>query len=487
VIDIDKEKSSRIEDQELIGEITCTLAEIVTTREGVLKRPLVHPQQPNSKRGFLLIRGEEVSSSTDVVHFSLRALGLEKQGFFSKANPFVTISRATESGDTFQPVYKSDVKKSNLNPIWVLASVPVQTMCNGDQERTLRVEVFSYNRSGRHNLIGSFDTCLAKLLQNGNNTTYDLINAAKQKKKGRKYTNSGVLTVESIKLEKRYTLLDYIRGGYQISLTVGIDFTSSNGDPNNADSLHFRSRQHLNGYQSAIRSVGEILDYYDSDHKYPVYGFGAKMPPYYDNVSHCFNANMNFNDPNVDGIPGILQAYDIALNSVKLHGPTNFSSIIRKVTEEAKENMEDTYQILLMLTDGIISDMEATIEQIVYASTLPMSIIIVGIGNTDFKNMDILDADDEPLVSRGKTMERDIVQFVPYRDFARAHPSVLSAKVLEEIPEQFLGYMRAKGIAPRMRQVDNSIFTQVTQVTPNDHRASAPILDLQDIQITYKV
>lgn len=39
--------------------------------------------------------------------------------------------------------------------------------------------------------------------------------------------------------------------------------------------------------------------------------------------------------------------------------------------------------------------MENTINSIIKAAYLPMSIIIVGIGsNTDFKNMEILDGDD---------------------------------------------------------------------------------------------
>ncbi len=54
--------------------------------------------------------------------------------------------------------------------------------------------------------------------------------------------------------------------------------------------------------------------------------------------------------------------------------------------------------------------MQATIDQIVKASLLPMSIIIVGIGNEDFTNMTILDADDKPLISSwGEIMKRDIV------------------------------------------------------------------------------
>jgi hypothetical protein len=55
--------------------------------------------------------------------------------------------------------------------------------------------------------------------------------------------------------------------------------------------------------------------------------------------------------------------------------------------------------------------MQKTIDEIVRASNLPLSIIIVGVGSEDFQSMDILDADDEPLYSNKykKNMERDIV------------------------------------------------------------------------------
>ena len=39
------------------------------------------------------------------------------------------------------------------------------------------------------------------------------------------------------------------------------------------------------------------------------------------------------------------------------------------------------YFVLLILTDGIITDLEATKMSIIKASNLPMSIIIVGVGN----------------------------------------------------------------------------------------------------------
>ncbi len=74
------------------------------------------------------------------------------------------------------------------------------------------------------------------------------------------------------------------------------------------------------------------------------------------------------------------------------------------------------YFILLLLTDGIITDMDATRSAIVAASTLPLSIIIVGIGQADFEAMNILDGDGARLTdSRGVPAQRDIVQFVPFR------------------------------------------------------------------------
>ena len=52
------------------------------------------------------------------------------------------------------------------------------------------------------------------------------------------------------------------------------------------------------------------------------------------------------------------------------------------------------YFVLLLLTDGVLSDMENTKAAIVKASYLPMSIIIVGVGQADFTDMNELDADE---------------------------------------------------------------------------------------------
>lgn len=62
--------------------------------------------------------------------------------------------------------------------------------------------------------------------------------------------------------------------------------------------------------------------------------------------------------------------------------------------------------------------MEETRHAVVQASKLPMSIIIVGVGNADFAAMEFLDGDNRTLRSHtGEEAARDIVQFVPFREF----------------------------------------------------------------------
>jgi hypothetical protein len=60
--------------------------------------------------------------------------------------------------------------------------------------------------------------------------------------------------------------------------------------------------------------------------QFPCFGFGAKVPNgVSDKTSHCFALNGNIFNPECDGLEGVLDSYKKALNTVELHGPTNFS------------------------------------------------------------------------------------------------------------------------------------------------------------------
>ena len=84
---------------------------------------------------------------------------------------------------------------------------------------------------------------------------------------------------------------------------MAIDFTASNGPPHAPHSLHYNRGSQPNQYLSAIYSVGSILEQYDTDKMYPVYGFGGKnvISPF-NKVSHCFALNGDIFKPEVQGI-----------------------------------------------------------------------------------------------------------------------------------------------------------------------------------------
>ena len=135
--------------------------------------------------------------------------------------------------------------------------------------------------------------------------------------------------------------------------------------------------------------------------------------------------------------------------------------MIRDLNNEVKKNLSDGlvmgYNILLILTDGQIDDLNDTIDEMVEASFLPISVIIVGIGNGDFTSMDILDADENPLYDRRRRKaDRDLVQFVPFNQF-KNDPAKLAEQVLEEIPRQVVEYYQHKGIKPLDDIDDESI------------------------------
>jgi len=447
-------KSEDLNKQDFIGGANTTLGFIMGAKGTTWSTDLFLPQS-SRPRGKIIVRGEEVVSCKDVAFLQFGASKLDRKDWFGlgRSDPFVTISRSRDDG-SFVKVWQSEHISRELNPIWKPVTIPVQVLCNGDLDRPLLISVYDWNLSGSHVLIGEFTSTLRELQPD---ESFTLENASIRKKKGSKYKGSGTFLIRQCTIEKRYSLLDYIRGGCEINLMIGIDFTASNGAVSTPQSLHYQGRgysgtsQHvdeLNEYQRAIISVGEILQAYNTDGQIPVFGFGGEIDG---KVNHCFPLTFDESRPEVTGVDGVMEAYQNAFDVVSLYGPTYFAPLLSKASYYASQECTQEYQsytVLLIITDGVINDMTSTIREIVHASDLPLSIVIVGVGSADFSNMDILDADDEPLRADGRVMSRDIVQFVPFREFSHQHYTALAREVLEEIPGQLVSYMSSKGFRP---------------------------------------
>ncbi|XP_014002679.1 copine-9 isoform X1 [Salmo salar] len=484
VYNVDSRSSNISKFKDFLGQTFCTLGEIIGSTGGRLENSL--SGIPGKKLGAIIFTAEELSNCRDIATMQLCANKLDKKDFFGKSDPFLVFYRSNEDG-TFTICHKTEVVKNTLNPVWQPFTIPVRALCNGDYDRTVKVDVYDWDRDGSHDFIGEFTTSYRDFSRGQNQfNVYEVLNPKKKGKK-KKYINSGTVTLLSFKVESEYTFVDFIRGGTQLNFTVAIDFTASNGDPSQPTSLHYMNPYQMNAYAMALKAVGDIIQDYDSDKLFPAYGFGAKLPPD-GKISHAFPLSGDNENPNCVGIEGVLEAYFQSIRTVQLYGPTNFSPVINQVARHtvlpefelssvcvrvplrSAQDVTDgsQYFVLLMITDGVISDMVQTKEAVVNAAALPMSIIIIGVGPAEFDAMEELDGDEVRVSFRGHFAERDIVQFVPFRDYMdRSGNQVLSmarlAKdVLAEIPEQLLGFMKTRGIEPRPALTSSDL--------PNLHR-----------------
>ncbi|KAF9900296.1 Copine-8 [Lobosporangium transversale] len=436
VYDIDDKNSDKFSDQDYLGEATVDLASIVTARGGQIGLNLTHPRfKFIASMGTIIIQAEELKSSKHVFSFSIKANDLTKKGFFkTRPSAFFIVERGNENG-TYSPVYRSKVREDDDDPIWDPFSIKESVLNNGDPNRSLRIQVMSHKENGTHTIIGT-----TPVFTTADLSRYSFPHTVPIPP----MTGTSSLTITNFSITTPPSFMDFMIAGGTIGLIVAIDFTQSNGDPQNPSSLHFKSPTGDNEYTRAIRSVGNILQFYDSDKKFPVYGFGGRIQG---QVNHAFPLNGNPSNPEVNGVEGILNAYWNAHSFVELWGPTNFTPVISEATTIAKNSEPYNYTVLLILTDGAITDMNDTISAIQKASKHAISIIIVGVGKAEFGKMDALDGDVETSSVRSKK-SRDIVQFVAARDFPPHLEYGLAQALLAELPDQFVAYMTINNIKP---------------------------------------
>lgn len=215
---------------------------------------------------------------------------------------------------------------------WREFAIDLAILCNSDyvlsrpsphpQDRPLLLEVFLYKSSGNHVLAGSHRSSLRQLLQSVEQSL--------------SLDPSLTLTVDQASFRRKSSFLQFVQSGLEINFMVAIDFTGSNGDPTFPNSLHHCdpnafARGVMNEYEHTIAMVGDVLEFYDSDRRYPVYGFGAQLPS--SRVSHCFPLTGDETAPEVGGVAGIMNIYHETLTHVRLSGPTFFAPTIQRASE----------------------------------------------------------------------------------------------------------------------------------------------------------
>ncbi|KAG2428161.1 hypothetical protein HXX76_011841 [Chlamydomonas incerta] len=244
---------------------------------------------------------------------------------------------------------------------------------------------------------------------------------------------------------------DLRKNGLESSnLIVAVDFTKSNEWTGKRSfggrSLHAIGEQ-PNPYEEAIGVIGRTLSAFDDDGLIPCYGFGDVTTG--DSSVFSFLAD----DQPCRGLEQALWRYRELCPYIRMAGPTSFAPAIRQAARIV-EGSGGQYHILLLVADGQVSrpsgmpehhkseQEQETINAIVEASSLPLSIIMVGVGDGPW---DLMKDFDDALPERSF----DNFQFVNFSELMATtqgdrtrREALFALRALMEIPEQYNAIQR---------------------------------------------
>lgn len=462
--DVDTANYDALHEHDYIGFAEFTLSRLMTAPGCQLRLLLSKKDGTKRSKASIIIRGDEVKESREVAMVNISAKDLFKQGIFSKDTTVLQFHRIRDDGTLFLAHSTAPVVKTQ-DPSYPPFSVPVGLLTSLNPEAEIILRVCRVNGS-KFDITGQVKVKFSELIlqdpvASGDRAQNEAPKAEKvfilqkaDSKTGASIANTqrGRLIVNRFHIYRPLSFLDFVAGGLDMRLILAVDFTASNQDPRSPSSLHYRHPQgHLNPYERAILSVGGVLTSYTNKSHFPVFGFGGL--PKGQSVSHCFPlAPEHTSVAHIPGIDGVMAQYRYALQNTTLSGPTFFAELINTACAMAMEPFRPDHQhytTLLIITDGMINDMALTVDAVIRASDKPLSIVIVGVGNADFTNMNTLDGDDHRLQSRtAGVAQRDIVQFVPMREVEHEGANAIASHTLAEIPEQVISFMNMHGIRP---------------------------------------
>jgi E3 ubiquitin-protein ligase RGLG len=253
----------------------------------------------------------------------------------------------------------------------------------------------------------------------------------------------------------RFESLDDLQAALRVcglessNLIVGVDFTASNRTSGmrtfGGRSLHeVDGPRGLNPYQRALGAIIRALGAYDEDGDIPMYGFGDKVTQ--DTAVFDMHAvgqprgrgRGQSRATAVKTAEAALEIYARTVAAVTMSSPTTLAPLI----DEALEVVAATgqYHILVVITDGLPSDMDRDREAVRRAADHALSIVCVGVGDGPF---DAMHEFDDQIARR----RFDNFQFVDFNEIDKFHTQAeadahFALLALQEVPSQFATIQR---------------------------------------------
>ena len=343
----------------------------------------------------------------------------------------------TSLGNQYDPVnnlvYESEILDNNSKITFNNALIPLNELAEDNNLEDNLIEI-NFKDVMHSNDLGKFKSSIMKLFEN--DIDFDLKGNAKAKIVCRR--------------KNFHSLLDYLERDLHLSTTLFIDF-SEIGENN----THHKMDNNETIFEKLMNNFTDILVPYNEEPFFHIYGFGFKEKEKFkgDYEPYMFPINKKIGSPSIK-INEIKKFYDAFINSIDFgKQKTDIDLIVKKFNDIVKEDIDDydinEYNTLLIFSNNDIFDEKAFVKDLIISSSLPMSIVIVGLGKGPFTKLENIEQqfltlrDDE-----GNKPERKCFRFVSFAKNSKNFQST-AKNSLFDIPEEMVEYLGMKNIEPR--------------------------------------
>ena len=233
----------------------------------------------------------------------------------------------------------------------------------------------------------------------------------------------------------------------------GINFSIGNGEKGDEKYAHKIQENESNCYQELIREAGNILIDYSQAKQIECYGFGGvcNFENFKKGISHFFPLSGILAETKATGVSGALEYYHQAVANVDPSGPIFLAFLLKEIIKKIQKIEEEAkkYHVLLLAVTEDIHDIYDVIDLIIQISyDLPISVIIIGMGDSPYKGFQRLSEGSKLLRDKdGKVAKRECYQFVEVKKCGGSVNKAVQLG-LGNVPYDIVEYFKMKGVNP---------------------------------------
>ena len=242
------------EDRDPIGQCTITLSELMMTvgmqKTIILTLPTqtedgskkAKKQKNVNNRGKLTVRADRIRKTQDLIKFQISAILKSKKFLcFGSDAPYLLIERSRQSASSdadpgvidMVKVWKTHTAHDEIKPWWEPHQLFMTEFCNNNKMLPLRFTVYNYRNNGEHKMYGRVVTTTREI---------EMSLPAPLTIRDEKNRVKGTLHFNRFDMDMRPSLLEFLSQGWQMHVSIAIDFTLSNLEITDQNSLHRQMR-----------------------------------------------------------------------------------------------------------------------------------------------------------------------------------------------------------------------------------------------------